>query len=66
MKILSVGRWALACSSFLCVTKAELNLMPQPAHVVPGQGKLEIDQSFRIAFTGYREPRLERATIIGP
>ena len=35
--------------------------MPQPTHIAPGQGKLKIDQSFRIAFTGYREPRLDRA-----
>ena len=61
MKIRTVGCWALACSAFLDAAHAELSLMPQPAHVVPGQGKLKIDQSFRIAFTGYREPRLDRA-----
>jgi hexosaminidase len=63
MKILSVCGWTLACTAFLSTAKAELNLMPQPTHVAPGQGKLKIDQSFRIAFTGYREPRLERAAV---
>jgi hexosaminidase len=61
MKILSVCCWTLACTAFLNTAKGELNLMPLPAHIVPGQGKLKIDQSFRIALTGYREPRLERA-----
>jgi hypothetical protein len=40
MKIVTVGCWALACSSFVHTATAELNLMPQPAKVVPGQGKL--------------------------
>jgi hexosaminidase len=61
MKILSAGWCALVFSALLGTAKAELNLMPQPAHIVPGQGKLKIDQSFRIAITGYHEPRLERA-----
>ena len=39
----------------------ELNLMPQPARIEPGPGKLKIDQSFRIGLTGYREPRLDHA-----
>ena len=51
MKILSVCSWALACTVSLGTANAELNLMPQPTHVVPSQGKLKIDQSFRIAFT---------------
>jgi hexosaminidase len=61
MKILSVCSWALACTVSLGTANAELNLMPEPTHVVPSQGKLKIDQSFRIAFNGYREPRLDRA-----
>jgi hexosaminidase len=40
---------------------ANLNLMPQPAELTPGQGRLAIDGSFRIALTGYQEPRLQRA-----
>src|SRR5512141_800779 len=35
-----------------------LNLMPEPAHVTVGQGKLVIDNSFSVALDGYQEPRL--------
>jgi hexosaminidase len=38
-----------------------LNLMPLPANVQPGTGNLGVDSSFSVAFTGYTEPRLERA-----
>src|SRR5712692_6197301 len=38
-----------------------LNLMPLPASAQPGTGSLGVDSSFSIAFTGYTEPRLERA-----
>ncbi len=38
-----------------------LRLMPVPAHVTVGEGKLAIDGSFRVALTGYQEPRIERA-----
>jgi len=37
------------------------DLMPQPAEVTPQQGRLAIDGSFRVALTGYREPRLQAA-----
>lgn len=37
------------------------SLMPQPAEITPGQGRLAIDGSFRVALTGYREPRLQAA-----
>jgi hexosaminidase len=37
------------------------NLMPQPASVKSGSGALRIDANFAIAFTGYNEPRLDRA-----
>jgi hexosaminidase len=40
-----------------------LNTMPLPAKVEPGDGLLRIDASFRVAFAGYRESRLERAGI---
>jgi hexosaminidase len=36
-------------------------LMPQPAEIRPGSGRLVIDGSFRVALEGYREPRLEAA-----
>jgi len=35
--------------------------MPYPAKISFGQGKLAIDSEFRVAFTDYQEPRLERA-----
>jgi len=38
-----------------------LNLMPLPANMRSGTGSLAVDSSFSIAFTGYSEPRLERA-----
>jgi len=38
-----------------------VNLMPTPAKVQTGAGYLKIDETFRLAFTGYQEPRLERA-----
>jgi hexosaminidase len=37
------------------------NLMPQPAELTPGSGRLVIDESFRVALEGYQEPRLEAA-----
>src|SRR5271157_219118 len=37
------------------------NLMPQPAKLEPGSGRLVIDGRFRVALDGYREPRLEAA-----
>ena len=39
-----------------------LNLMPLPANVQPGTGSLRVDSTFSVAFTGYTEPRLERAS----
>jgi hexosaminidase len=38
-----------------------LNLMPMPAKLQAGNGFLRVDENFRLAFAGYREPRLERA-----
>ena len=37
------------------------NLMPQPAELAAGSGRLAIDGSFRVALEGYQEPRLEAA-----
>ena len=37
------------------------NLMPRPATVIPADGRLPINQNFRIAFSGYDEPRLREA-----
>jgi hexosaminidase len=38
-----------------------LNLMPLPASAQPGTGSLAVDSSFSVSFTGYTEPRMERA-----
>ncbi|HUC53088.1 MAG TPA: family 20 glycosylhydrolase [Candidatus Cybelea sp.] len=38
-----------------------LNLMPLPASAQVGTGSLPVDLSFSVTFTGYTEPRLERA-----
>ena len=38
-----------------------MNLMPMPAKLQTGSGFLRVDETFRLAFAGYREPRLERA-----
>jgi len=35
------------------------NLMPQPAELTAGQGRMIIDGAFRVALTGYQEPRLQ-------
>ncbi len=37
------------------------HLMPEPAEIRPGSGRLAIDGSFRVALEGYQEPRLEAA-----
>lgn len=39
----------------------DLNLMPWPAKLTPSQGRLAITGDFRVALTGYEEPRLEAA-----
>jgi hexosaminidase len=37
-----------------------LNLMPMPASVQPGVGRLPVDQSFSVAITGFKDETLER------
>src|ERR1035438_3237161 len=37
------------------------NLMPQPARLTPGSGRLVIDGNFRIALEGFKEARLDAA-----
>jgi hexosaminidase len=44
------------------VPAQSLNLMPQPASVETGSGRLQINGSFRVALQGYEEPRLQAAT----
>jgi hexosaminidase len=38
-----------------------LNMMPLPAHATQSTGSFLIDDGFHISFTGYTEPRMERA-----
>ena len=47
-------------------SNAPLNVMPLPTKSEGGEGSLKMDASFRIAFTGYREPRLERHNMFSP
>src|SRR6266478_3238958 len=54
----------LCVLSYTAMTTAQqpaLNLMPLPANVQLGAGSLKVDSTFSVAFTGYTEPRLERA-----
>jgi hexosaminidase len=39
-----------------------LNLMPMPASVQPGVGRLLVDPSFSVAITGFKDATLERGT----
>jgi hexosaminidase len=38
-----------------------INVMPMPAKMTPGAGRLVVSQAFSVAIGGYNEPRLERA-----
>jgi hexosaminidase len=38
-----------------------LRLMPMPAQISVGEGKLVLDAGFRVALTGYQEPRIQKA-----
>ena len=40
---------------------SSLNLMPVPAELTAGSGRLSIEQTFRVATTGHDEPRLNAA-----
>ena len=48
-------------SSALPQESPTLHLMPLPANVQVGSGHLLVDASFSVGFTGYTEPRLDRA-----
>jgi hexosaminidase len=53
----------LAAATMLCAQQSapQPNLMPWPAKVEMGQGRLAIGSMIRIAFSGYTEPRLQNA-----
>jgi len=52
---------ALSYPAMTIAQQPALNLMPLPANAQPGTGSLVVDSSFTVSFTGYTEPRLERA-----
>jgi len=51
----------IMCFSASPLTAQVNNLMPQPAQVSVGQGRLAVTETFSVALTGYREARLEAA-----
>jgi hexosaminidase len=58
MLVLTVFLYPLAVSA---QEQRPLNLMPVPANVKLGSGRLAVDSSFSIALTGHTDARLERA-----
>jgi len=63
MRLLSPGILLLAgvFTAARTLGSQSLNLMPQPAEIVTGQGRLTIDGTFRLALNGHQEPRLQTA-----
>jgi len=66
----SFTRKSIFAATILCMvgsmptaaqSPAELNIMPLPAQAQLASGALKIDAGFTLAFTGYREARLDRA-----
>ncbi|MGD0922568.1 MAG: family 20 glycosylhydrolase [Terriglobia bacterium] len=49
------------CAGALSLRAEANSLLPQPAKLSPGQGRLAITGTFRVALTGYVEPRLRAA-----
>jgi hexosaminidase len=52
---------AIVYSAISTGQQPPLNLLPMPSQVQSGTGLLLIDKNFSFAFTGFNEPRLERA-----
>jgi hexosaminidase len=52
---------AIFYSAISAAQQPPLNLLPMPSQVQSGTGLLLIDKNFSFAFTGFNEPRLERA-----
>ena len=53
--------WMVGSMQTGAQSPTELNVMPLPAKAQLGSGALKIDAGFTLAFTGYREERLDRA-----
>jgi hexosaminidase len=63
-RLRGLGILVLCVLLYPAMTKAQqtaLNLMPLPSSVESDAGSLAVDTSFSVAFTGFTEPRLERA-----
>jgi hexosaminidase len=58
---LLAGTLCVASRYLSAQTPQPLPIMPLPAHAVSGEGQFLVDSSFNITFTGYTEPRLDRA-----
>jgi hexosaminidase len=52
---------AIFYSAVSAAQQPPLNVLPMPSQVQSGAGLLLIDKNFSFAFTGFSEPRLERA-----
>ncbi len=55
---------AALSASLFCISlhaQTPLQIMPLPAHATVASGSFAINGTLRIVFTGYQEPRLERA-----
>ncbi len=61
LQCIGVILWALLHPAMTTAQQPALNLIPRPANVQSGAGSLKVDSTFSVGFTGYTEPRLERA-----
>jgi hexosaminidase len=63
IRIVLAGIIVVISSSLYTAQGQSYNLMPQPAELTPGSGRLVIDGGFRVALDGYQEPRLDAAAV---
>jgi len=61
LQCIGVILWALLHPAMTTAQQPALNLIPLPANVQSAAGSLKVDSTFSVGFTGYTEPRLERA-----
>jgi hexosaminidase len=59
--LIALPVFSLFLASAMLPAQAPMNLMPMPANVQRGAGRLPIDGNFSIGISGYSEPRLRRA-----
>ncbi len=53
--------WLIPVLPGFAASSSKLHLMPMPAQFTIGEGRMVVDQDFRVALTGYQEPRLRNA-----